>query len=238
MYSISIIIPAYNEEQRLPATLEKIKTYVTARQYDYEIIVVNDGSTDKTAGVAETFKDLNLRVLTHSPNRGKGYCIKTGMLNAKKDIALFTDADLSTPIEFFDTFAPLHESGADIVIASRDIKGAAVKLAQPFFREFGGKVFNLLMRLVTGLPIHDTQCGFKSFKRETLENIFKRQTIPGFGFDVEVLYIAHKLGYKIKETPVDWFDSPATKVNFLKDSTKMFAELFKIRANDFNGLYK
>lgn len=235
MKTISIIIPAYNEEKRLPETIAKIRKYLSKNRIPSEIIVVDDGSTD---GTAAAVKKLKTKLISNGKNRGKGASVARGVEKAKGAITLFTDADLSTPITFLKDFIRQHENGAGIVVASRDIKGAKVKVPQNFLREAGGKIFNIFVRLVTGLPIHDTQCGFKSFTKEAAKKVFSRQTINGFGFDVEILYIAKKHGLKITEYPVTWFNSPATKVNFLRDSTRMFAELFKIRLNDFLGKYK
>jgi dolichyl-phosphate beta-glucosyltransferase len=235
MTSVSIIIPAYNEEKRLPATLSRIKKHLSKKSISAEIIVVNDGSTDGTADAARRAK---VKLINNSKNRGKGYSINRGMLAAKNGIVFFTDADLSTPIDFLGRFIKEHKTGADVVIASRDIKGSKVRVPQNIFRETGGKVFNLFVRAVTGLPIHDTQCGFKSFKKEAAKKIFPRQTIFDFGFDAEILFIARKHKCRIVEYPVEWYNSPATKVDFFRDSMKMFAELFKIRLNDMKGLYK
>lgn len=235
MASVSIIIPAYNEEKRLPVTLSRIKKYLSRKKVPAEIIVVNDGSTDGTAAAARLAK---VRLINNPENRGKGYSINRGVLAAKKGIILFTDADLSTPIEFLGRFMKEHEKGADVVIASRDIKGSKVRVPQSVFRETGGKVFNFFVRAVTGLPIRDTQCGFKSFKKEAAKKIFPRQTIFDFGFDAEILFIARGHNCRIVEYPVDWYNSPATKVNFFRDSLKMFAELFKIRLNGMKGLYR
>ena len=238
MSLVSIIIPAYNEESRLSSTLDSIKKYVTSKKLRYEVLVVDDGSTDRTLHVASTYKGLKIKVIQNGKNRGKGYSIYHGVQKASGDIIMFTDADLSTPISFLGDFMKYHRVGWDVVIASRDIAGSDVKVPQNFFRELGGKFFNILVRFVAGLPLHDTQCGFKSFTRRAAWIIFTKQTIFDFGFDVEVLYIAQKHHLKIKESPVEWYNSPGTKVSFLKDSLKMFGELFKIRVNDAFGKYK
>lgn len=235
MALVSIIIPAYNEEKRLPATILKIKKYVSKNRIPSEIIVVDDGSTDSTAAVAQKQK---VRLILNGKNRGKGYSIANGIKKARGSVMLFTDADLSTPITFLSGFLKQHKAGADVVVASRDIPGSNVKVPQNALRETGGKIFNLFVRAVTWLPIHDTQCGFKSFTRKAAKTVFSRQTINGFGFDVEILFIAKKHGLKTVEFPVDWYNSPATKVSFLRDSTRMFMELFKVRMNDLRGLYK
>lgn len=232
---VSIVIPAFNEEKRLASTLSRIKLYLDSRGGKHEVIVVDDGSTDKTAQVAEEFRGLSLRVLKNEKNSGKGYSINRGMLEAGGDIVLFTDADMSTPIEFFDHFIKHHENGYDIVIASRAIDRSLIKKKQPFFREIMGRIFNLCVRLITGLQIKDTQCGFKSFKRRAVREIYPKQTIYDFGFDVEILYVAKMSGFKIMETPVEWYDSPATKVNALKDSFMMFIGLIRVRLTSYRN---
>ncbi|WP_227762450.1 dolichyl-phosphate beta-glucosyltransferase [Zhaonella formicivorans] len=230
---LSVIIPAYNEEKRLPGTLERIHQYLQKKGFAYEIIVVDDGSRDKTVWVAEEFKkkDSNLRIVKNPRNMGKGFTVRNGMLNGRGRYLLFTDSDLSTPIEEFDRFLPRFEQGYDIVIGSRALRDSVIKVSQPWYRVFMGKTFNLIVRTMFWTRIKDTQCGFKCFTREAARAVFPRQTVWGFGFDVEVLFIARKLGYKICEFPVEWSDSPDTKVNAIKDSAKMFWELLKIRLN-------
>jgi len=235
MKKVSIIIPAYNEEKRLPATLLKIKKFLKKNKIKSEIIVIDDGSIDNTVSIA---KKYGVKVLKNGKNVGKGYSVKRGIFAAKGDVILFTDADLSTPIEFLKDFMNEHASGFDVVIASRALNRSIIKVRQPLPRELSGKVFNLLVRLITRLPLNDTQCGFKSFKKDAAKKIFSNLTINGFGFDVEALYIAKKHNFKIIEYPVYWYNSNATKVNFFKDSMRMFFELFKIRLNDLKGLYK
>jgi len=237
MKSVSIIIPAYNEEKRLPETLEKIKNYLSGKDFEYEVLLINDGSTDDTAKTASGFSGVNVKVISNKKNMGKGYCVNKGVFEAKNDIILFTDADLSTPIDSFDRFYSLHEKGYDVVIASRAVDRKLVKKRQPWIRETMGRIFNVFVRAVTGLKISDTQCGFKSFKRAAAKEIFSKQTIFGFGFDVEILYIARLQGRKIHETAVEWYDSPGTKVSALKDSARMFIELFIIRLKNLAGKY-
>ncbi len=239
MYSISIIIPAYNEEKRLPNTLDKINEFINENNLKTEIIVVNDCSIDKTADIVKNYMSKNdkIRLINNEKNMGKGFCINRGFSEAKNDIVLFSDADLSTPIEFLIPFIKNHEMGYDIVIASRAIKGAEKKVKQPFIRDIMGKIFNLLVKIILGLNINDTQCGFKSFKNKVAKAIFAKQTIFDFGFDPEILYIAQKKGYKIKEYPVDWYNSEGTKVKAIKDSFKMLIALFKIKSNYKKGIY-
>ena len=238
MPSVSIIIPAYNEAKRLPSTLTRIKSYLEAKGLENEVIVVNDGSLDDTAKTAENFKGLNVKVISNEKNAGKGLCVHKGIKAAQNDIILFTDADMSTPIGFFDDFLKYHEQGYDVVIGSRALNRKLVKKKQPFHRDMMGRIFNIFVRLITGLKVKDTQCGFKSFKKDVAKNIFSKQTIFDFGFDVEILHIANIHNYKIKESAVEWYDSPGTKVNPVKDSIKMFGDLFKIKFKNAKGLYK
>ena len=238
MALVSIIIPAYNEEKRIPDTLRKILKFVSSKKINSEIIVVDDGSTDNTAAVVAAIKNPKIRIIKNPKNMGKGYSVQNGVRNAKGGIVLFTDADLSTPIKHLSEFIAYHKEGYEVVIASRDLVESKVMVPQSHFRELGGKIFNIMVRVVTGLPIHDTQCGFKSFSKKAAKMIFSRQTIPGFGFDAEILFIAYSLKLQIKESAVEWYNDPGTKVNFFRDSIRMFAELFKIRLNGIRGLYR
>ena len=199
--------------------------------------IVSDGSTDNTVPIAADFKGLNIRIFENKENRGKGYCVNIGISNAQNDIILFSDADLSTPIEHLDDFISLHSEGFDVVIASRALDRKMILQKQPFLRDTMGRFFNFFVRKITGLEIKDTQCGFKSFKKNAAKQIFSRQTIFDFGFDVEILYIAKLHEYKIKETPAAWSDSPGTKVSPLKDSAKMFFDLIDIRQKHKKGVY-
>jgi len=230
---LSVIIPAYNEEKRLPKTLREINEYLRKQNFDSEIIVVSDGSTDKTCQVVESLKSQikNLKLICEKVNRGKGYGVKIGMLNAKGKYRLFTDADNSTPISEIEKFWPEFKKGADVVIASRDKKGAILDPPQPLFRRFVGEVFKYLRKMIVGLwEIEDTQCGFKCFKGEVAEKIFPKCKIERFAFDPEILLIAKKMGFKIKEVPVYWKNDLQSKVKF-KSMIKMLIDLFKIRLN-------
>lgn len=233
--SISIIVPAYNEEMRLPATLAKLKAYLAASDWEFaEIVVVDDGSRDGTAKVAQ---DAGVRVLRNPGNRGKGYSVRHGMLQAKGDWALFTDADLSAPIEELETlWNAVQREGAPCVIGSRALDRSLIGVHQPRFRESMGRIFNLLMRLETGLPFHDTQCGFKLFETSAAREIFGRQLLDGFGFDVEVLFIAQRLGYRVLEVPVRWNDVAGTKVSMWLGA-KGFLDPLKVRWNGLMGRY-
>lgn len=234
---LSIVIPAYNEEKRIKNTLYRIINYFEYKEFKYEIIVVNDGSTDNTVNIVKGVKNKKIKVLTNNPNMGKGYAVKRGVLAAKKKHILFSDADLSTPIEEIEKFLPyLHNY--DVLIGSRNLKESDIQVKQPFIRSKLGKSFPFLVRCLLLKNIKDTQCGFKLFQKHTIKPIFEKQTLNGFSFDGEILYIAQKLNYKIKEIPITWINSLGSKVNTLKDSYKMFKDLFKIRENNKNGLYK
>jgi len=233
----SIIIPAYNEEKRISKTVARILEFFEKKKVDFEIIVVNDGSKDKTSEAVKIFRNKKIRLLEFSPNHGKGFAVKQGMLNAKGDIILFSDADLSTPIEEFDKLIN-YIKDFDVIIGSRSIKGANVVKHQPFYRELMGKIFNKIVRLFTIRGIIDTQCGFKIFNQKAAKDVFSRTRITGFGFDVEALFLAKILKYKIKEVPVTWINDEQTKISPVKDSLKMFIEVLKVRINYWEGKYK
>jgi dolichyl-phosphate beta-glucosyltransferase len=234
--SISIVIPAYNEEQRLPATLLRVRAYLAASNWEFaEIVVVDDGSRDGTAKAAE---EAGARIVRNPGNRGKGYAVRHGMLEAKGEWALFSDADLSTPIEELDRlWGAAEREHAPVVIGSRAVDRSLVGIHQPFFREMSGRFFNLSMRAVTGLPFRDTQCGFKLFDSKVAAEIFRRQTLDGFGFDVEVLYIASHLGHRTLEVPVRWDDVAGTKVSMWLGA-KGFWDPVQVRWNGMRGRYR
>jgi len=238
-FDLSIIIPSYNEEARLPGTLQRIAEYLPTLGLRTEVLVVDDGSTDRTAAVAESFhrKLTGLRVLSNGPNRGKGYSVRHGMLEAHGDKVLFTDADLSAPIEESDKLLAALNNGYDVAIGSRAMDRSLISTHQSIFREFAGIIFNKIVRMVLRLPFVDTQCGFKAFRRERTRIIFEQQRIEGFGFDPELLYLARHYGLRAIEIPVRWGHSEATKVNMLGDSLKMFADIFAIRWNAMSGRY-
>lgn len=231
---LSVVIPAYNEEKRLPKTLEEIDLYLRKQSYNYEILVVNDGSKDRTAEAIENckLKIANLRLLDNKENNGKGYVVRQGMLNARGEYRLFTDADNSTSIEQIEKMWPEFAKDFDIVIGSRDVKGAVLDPPQPWIRNvFLGEGFKLLRKIVAGLwGIQDTQCGFKCFKKKAVEDVFLKCKINRFAFDPEILIIARKMGYKIKEIPVYWKNDPESKVK-PKWIINMAIDLFKIRWN-------
>ncbi|MBE0477713.1 glycosyltransferase family 2 protein [Candidatus Aerophobetes bacterium] len=239
---LSIIIPAYNEEKRLCRTLLEINSYILAQPYESEIIVVNDGSTDRTNELVEAMlpKIKNLRFIDNRQNHGKGYAVRQGMLQAKGEHRLFTDADNSTSIDHIEKMWPLFERGFDIVIGSRDAKdaeGACQVVAQPSWKRFLGNLGNIGIQLFALWGVWDTQCGFKALTRSVAEDIFKRCKINSWAFDVEVLVLARKLGYKVGVIPVYWIDSSGSKVK-LKAYTSFFKELLQIRWNFILHRYK
>jgi dolichyl-phosphate beta-glucosyltransferase len=240
--SISIVIPAFNEEGRLPATLRAILDYLSARDWAaWEILVVNDGSRDATAEVARQFSEAypGVRLVENPGNRGKGYSVRHGVLEAGSEWVLFTDADLSAPIGELDKLmAAARERGAKVAIGSRAVNRGLIGVHQSWFRETAGRIFNLSMRVLTGLPFSDTQCGFKLFEQDAAQEIFRRQRIERWGFDAEVLFIARRLGYRSIEVPVRWNHAEGTKVSMFRDSVNMFFDLLRIRRNQLRGLYR
>jgi len=235
---LSIIIPAYNEELRLPTTLEQIAAYANRCHREVEVLVVDDGSTDRTAAVAEAFRGklAALRVVPNGVNRGKGFSVRHGVEQAHGRIVLFTDADLSAPIEEADKLLAALESH-DVAIGSRALDRSLISVHQSRFREFAGIVFNKLVRLCLRLPFVDTQCGFKAFRREPCRIIFEQQRIERFGFDPELLYLARRHGLRSVEIPVRWANSPATRVSMFRDSLRMFLDILVIRWNALRGRY-
>ena len=239
---LSIIIPAFNEEKRIPSTLKEIDGYLREQSFssvNCEIIVVNDGSTDKTA---ETCRNLtstiqNLKIIDNKINQGKGAVVRQGMLAAKGKYRVFNDADNSTSIDQIEKMWPEFEKGFDVVIGSRDVKGAVLSPPQNSFRRFTGEVFKYLRKIIVGLwEIEDSQCGFKGFTERAAENIFPKAKISHFGFDPEILIIGKSLGYKIKEIPISWKNDPNSKVKF-KSMIKMAIDLIKIRINILKRVY-
>ncbi|OGY25171.1 MAG: hypothetical protein A2Z11_00090 [Candidatus Woykebacteria bacterium RBG_16_43_9] len=230
---ISIIIPAANEEKIIGNSLEKLSVFLATRKEKFEVIVVDDASSDKTKQVAEKFhkKIPNLRVIRieKSPSEGKGLAVNKGVLEAKEEIVIFTDADFSTPIEEIDKLLLKLKEGFDIAIGSRALNRSLVKTKQNFLRELMGKIFNFLVQRIVVRGIVDTQCGFKAFKMPLSRELFEREKIFDFGFDVELLYLARKRNLKIAEVPVLWYNHPSSKVHPIKDSISMFFDLFKIR---------
>jgi len=236
----SIVIPAYNESARLGATLEKVLDYVHAQGWNAEVIVVNDGSRDTTADIVRTFsaKDPALRLVENPGNRGKGYSVRNGMLNTRGRIVLFSDADLSSPIEEAPKLFRALEDGADIAIGSRWLRAETQTQRQPLHRQVFGRIFNLILRLTLGLQFADTQCGFKAFKQPAVQAIFPLQKIERWGFDPEILFLARKFKFKVKEIPVAWGHSGGTRINPLVDGSRMIMEMLRIRWYDLTGKYE
>jgi len=239
--SISIIVPAYNEQARLPETLRRIEEYLAGHDWAFhEILVVDDGSRDNTTGVAEEVARRNpaVRILKNPGNRGKGYSVRHGMLEARGEWCLFTDADLSSPIEELEKlWDAVQKQGAQIAIGSRALDRSLIGVHQPGIRENAGRFFNEVMRLIVGLKISDTQCGFKLFRGDVVKAVFARQLLERFGFDVEALFIAKQLGYRIAEVPVRWNHVEGSKVGMLT-GLHAFVELAQVRWNSIRGRYK
>jgi glycosyltransferase involved in cell wall biosynthesis len=237
--SISIVIPAYNESARIGKALGEVLRVVRERAWHAEVLVVNDGSTDRTAAMVAEIAQLNpeVRLLNNRENRGKGFSVRHGVLNAVGEIVMFTDADLSAPMEEAERlFDALHQ-GADIAIGSRWLERNRQTHKQPLYRQFFGRCFNAITRLIMGLPFADTQCGFKAFRRPVAQTIFQLQRIERWGFDPELLFIALKRGYKIQEVPVTWGHDERSRLSYLKDGIKMLEEIAYIRWEAFAGAY-
>ncbi len=229
---VSIIIPAYNEEKRLPETLRHTIDYLKSQPYESEIIVVSDGSKDRTKDTAEAFiKDFpSLRVFEYSPNRGKGFAVKTGMLTATGEYRLFMDADYAVPIEYLEKFLSLMSGSEKIIIGSRGLKDSIIETHQMFFREKLAQLFGVLQRFVLGLPIRDTQCGFKLFRKSITEDLFRKIKYDCSYFDAELLYIAYKSKLPIEEVPVKWKHDMETRMPIgIKRSIELVIKLFKIK---------
>ncbi len=233
--ALSVVIPAYNEALRLPATLVRVKEHLVRLGVDHEIVVVDDGSTDATSAVARAAGE-GVRVLRHEPNRGKGYAVRRGMLAATGARRLLTDADLSTPIEELAKLEAALDGGCDVAIGSRAIAGARIEVHQPVYREAMGRLFNRLVRLLLLPGLHDTQCGFKLFSARAAEAAFADAALDGFSFDVEALYLARQRGLRIAEVPVTWRNDAATRVG-LGGGAAAFVDLLRIRLRAWRGAY-
>jgi dolichyl-phosphate beta-glucosyltransferase len=228
---LTVVIPAFNEEARIVATLASLTSFLSSKRGESEVIVVDDGSRDRTADLAEEALRgwTNSRVIRFPENRGKGAAVKEGILLSQGDLVLFSDADLSTPIEELGKFLPLAEQGYDVIIGCRALPESDIQIRQAGIRELLGKTFNLFVRLLVMKGICDTQCGFKLFRKEAARKIFPLVRTRGFGFDVEVLYLAQKNGFRIRQVPVIWRNSPKSEVKIVRSSVAMFADLWRIR---------
>ncbi len=230
---LSVVVPAFNEEKRIGSTLPAIFEYLDKTAYRYELIVVDDGSKDRTKDVVRSLIDgvEGARLISYFPNRGKGYAVRCGILGSKGKNILFTDADLSTPIQEVEKFFPLLDKGYDIVIASKRLVDSKVEVFQPFYRRESAKIFNFIRYAILGVDYADTQCGFKLFKGRVARDLFGRLTIERYMFDSETLYLAEKLGYRVKEMPVRWRDVPGSTLNITREGTHMLRDLVRIRIN-------
>ena len=235
----SIVIPAYNESERIALTLERILAHVRERDWSAEILVVNDGSSDDTADIVRRFAEQhgNLNLLENPGNRGKGYSVRNGMRHASGELVLFSDADLSSPIEEADKLFAALAAGADVAIGSRWLRAELQTQRQPLHRQLLGRIFNLLLRSVLGLHYRDTQCGFKAFTQRATRLIFPLQQIERWGFDPEILFLAHKFRLKVQEVPVHWAHREGTRINPVRDGLRMFLETLKIRWFSISGKY-
>lgn len=235
---LSVVIPAHNEEQRLPVSLEQIFAFLQAQSYASEVLVVENGSSDRTLEVAQSYSRRfpQLKVL-QSSQRGKGVAIRQGMLAARGEYRFMCDADLSMPVEQLVRFLPPVQMDFDLAIASREAPGA-VRYNEPSYRHWGGRAINLMIRLLILPGLHDTQCGFKCFRAEVAQDLFGLQTLPGWSFDIEILYIARRRGYRIVEVPIDWYHSPESKLSVWRDALQMMLDIFTIRRNARRGLYE
>jgi glycosyltransferase involved in cell wall biosynthesis len=236
---LSIVIPAYNESARIEATLERVMACVEQQGWDAEVLVVDDGSQDGTPEIIASWmlRYPRLHLIQNEGNRGKGYSVRNGLLQASGDVVMFTDADLSAPMEEAELLLVAIADGADVAIGSRWMDKTRQTIHQPMYRRFFGRCFNWVTRTVMGLPFKDTQCGFKAFKRPAAQIIFRLQRIERWGFDPEILFIARKLGYSIREVPVTWGHDERSRMSYLKDGMKMLEEMAVIRGNSLAGRY-
>jgi len=236
--NISVVIPAYNEEKRIEPSLKFVINYLKNNYNEYEIIIVDDCSNDNTSKIVSKYTSNNVKILRNEINRGKGYSVKKGILNAQYPLILFSDSDLATPIEELKDFTDyIINHKYDIVIASRNLRHSNIKNKQPAYRQIMGKIFPKLVSLIIMKGFKDTQCGFKLFNADAGKKISHLQTIEGFSFDVEILLIAKKMGYKIKEAPVVWIDKDGSTVRTIRDGISMIVDLVKIKYNDILGRY-
>jgi dolichyl-phosphate beta-glucosyltransferase len=235
---ISVVIPAYNEERRLGATLESVVRYLAASADAYEVLVVDDGSTDATVSVASQWADKHVRVLTGRLNRGKGAAVRRGVLETHGDLVLISDADLSTPIAEVAKLRRVLAEGADVILGSRGLETSVITRRQPFYRERMGKTFNVAVRLLLGWSFRDTQCGFKLFAGDVARRVFALLKEEGFGFDVEAIHLALSCGYVVREVPVEWRNSPDSRVHIFRSSAAMLCSLLRVVTRERQGYYR
>ena len=235
-----MIVPAYNEQDRIGPTLERINEYLLAQSYTWKVVGVSDGSQDKTNEVVQTFSATHrgFFLLESEPNRGKGFVVQKGMLEVDAEWLLFSDADLAAPIEEVEKLLAAVQSGKPIAIGSRPLKESSLEVRQPWYREAAGRGFNLMVQLFAVRGIKDTQCGFKLFRNDVAKDVFKRSKLAGYGFDFESLMIARDLDYEIAEIPIRWSHQEGSKVNMLRDGAKMLTELVKLRLQGKKGRLK
>jgi glycosyltransferase involved in cell wall biosynthesis len=236
--TVSIVVPAFNEAARIGSSIEKIVAYAEHSPLSLDVLVVDDGSSDSTADVVRRYEGPIVRLIRNRENHGKGYSVRQGVLNATGTYVIFTDADLSAPIDELQKLLDVAvRDNADVVIGSRAVDRRYIEKHQSTGRELGGIVFNKMVRVLLGINLHDTQCGFKLFQRERTKQIFEKQTILGFGFDPEILFLAARAGLKIREVPVRWSHAEGSKIHFLRDGVRMFFDLVQIRWNWILGRY-
>jgi dolichyl-phosphate beta-glucosyltransferase len=234
---LSLIIPAHNEGNRLPDTLEQVTAHLQSQPYDYEILVVENNSTDNTLAIAQTFAEGHPQVrVLHNAQRGKGRAVRQGMLEARGQYRFMCDADLSMPINELSKFLPPALTGYDIVIASREAP-ESIRYDEPAYRHLGGRAINLIIRLLALPGLHDSQCGFKCFTAQAAEDLFRIQTLNGWSFDIELLFVARRRDYRIFEVPIHWYYQSESKVHAVRDAIRMIGDIFTIRRNAMRGLY-
>jgi dolichyl-phosphate beta-glucosyltransferase len=239
MKKLSVVIPAYNEANRIEKTLLAVSDFLKKQTFEYEILVVNDGSKDETAKVVTglELKVANLRLINNTENHGKGWVTKQGMLEAAGDVRLFMDADNSTKVDEVTKFIPFFDQGFDVVVGSRRIQGSVIAVHQPWIRDLQGTLFRLIVHTLVPLSVTDSQCGFKAFSAKACQAIFPKQTIYRWAFDVEILGLARKMGFKIKEVPITWVDDSESHVK-LSGKINMLLEVVQVRLNLWSGKYK
>jgi len=234
---LSVIIPAYNEASRLPGTMEQAFNFLQGQSYSYEVLIVENGSSDRTLEVAQAFASQHAGFRVLQSERGKGAAVRKGMLEAQGEYRFMCDADLSMPVQEVNRFIPPALDDFDLAIASREAPGA-VRYKEPLYRHLGGRLVNSMIRLLALPGLHDTQCGFKCFRAAVADDLFRRQTLPGWSFDVELLYISRLRGYRVLEIPIPWYFSAESKVNALRDTWRMMWDILAIRKNARQGLYR